>query len=306
MRADNVCSWLFASVSSAAQNVRSTPNSGPSHLHCLIPSTNELIRSAAAQLVARRIGAVPQDTPRRSSGTSWQLKGAKMGLYYGPGDFLDDPEKFVHSAIMMNSALGDWLNLQEERCPQLLRPKLPDEASREMLMSRLTEFARAAIGDYERESHPPYQGEARRELERLRSLISELRPGTRNILRTVLIEDIGIDVEHLVFAIETAVARTSQELPSGGRPRTPAAELFITRCFYLWLHHAGQVPPRNPSSHSPFYLFVSAALPEEVYRRSDRPHVSDEITGLVCSVLKRAHKRFDRYVSMGWEHRPRD
>ncbi len=182
--------------------------------------------------------------------------------------------------------------------------QLPDEAIREAFMSRLTFFARAAINEYETEPRPPYQGEVRRELERLGSLISNLRPGTRDFLHTVLVEDCKIGLDNLVNAIETAVARTADELPSRGRPRNPAAKLFIERCFYLWLHHTGRVPPRSPSSRSPFYRFVNAALPVEVYDRSGHIRVGEGITSLLLPVLADTHRRFDSYVRMGWEHRP--
>ena len=81
----------------------------------------------------------------------------------------------------------------------------------------------------------------------------------------------------------------------------PAAELFISRCFYLWLSYKREVPPKSPSSRSPFYRFVSAALPMEVYDRSGRTHVGEEITGLLRRVLADTHDRFQHRVRLRWD-----
>jgi hypothetical protein len=188
---------------------------------------------------------------------------------------------------------------QRQEILDAIGTRLAPEMAEEFL-AKVTEFANSAISSKLRNPYL-YSGQAEKELDRIERAINDLHPYVYGTFNLYLADRVEMSLDDILGMVAGVREELLHELQDKGRPKNPDAKLFITRCFFLWLKYTGKVPPRSPSKNSPFYHFVKAATPDEVYDTSSRTHVGDEMIGFVRRVLKHAHMRLEHRRRLGWQ-----
>ena len=185
-----------------------------------------------------------------------------------------------------------------ERRAILKAIRLEEGPDAEELIAQLADFAMDARAQSEREPRLPYRAEAEKQLDDLDSTLAALHPRIRAALQDVL-NDLDTSIEYVTGAVGAAREQLAAELPRRARPTHPAAELFVTRCFFLWLARTGEMPPRTLKPQSPFHRFVRAAMPSDVYVTSGRVMAGGNIHRFVERVCRHARKRVEDYKKLG-------